>query len=178
MDYGLYTREMGYRLYKKYENTPHMVFCAHGKDKEKEPYYCHPTPFFGKYSRATTLSFVDIIVINRNNNQIELIAEIEENAAEPKKVIGDIVNIILSEKVRIREKDYKYGDMVFILGVKSNPKGSTKEKTKLLCKKLAEVNEKIGNKRMDLIPLFDDDLEKLNIHVESEIDRNLTLPDR
>lgn len=173
MDYGLYTREMGYRLYKKYENTPHMVFCAHGKDKKTEPYYCHPTPFFGKYSRATTLSFVDIIIINRNNNLIELIAEIEENAAEPKKVIGDIMSIILSEQVRIREKDYKYGDMVFILGVKSNPKGSTKEKTKMLCQKLAEVNEKIGNKRMDLIPLFDDDLKELIIHVESEIDRKL-----
>lgn len=175
MDYGLYTREMGYRLYKKYENSAHMIFCAHGTDKNKEPYYCHPTPFFGKYSRETTLSFVDLIVVNKNNNLIELIAEIEENASEPKKLIGDIMSVILSEQVRIKDKDYKYGYLTFILGRKTNPKGDAKEKTGKICRKLAEVNEKTGNKKMEIMPLFDNDLKKLITQVESEIDRKLAI---
>jgi len=175
MDYGLYTREMGYRLYKKYENTVHSVYCAHGKDKSNEPYYCHPTPFFDEYSRATTLSFVDIAIVNRNTNLIELIAEIEESAAEPKKVIGDIMNIILSEQVRIKGTDYRYGDIAFILGGQTNPKGSAKEKTNQICQKLLQINEKIGNKTVNLIPVFDNDLRVLIAKVESEIDRKLAI---
>ena len=174
MDHGLYTGEMGYRLYKKYENTVHMIYYDHGRDKNNEPNYCQPTPFFDECSRATTLSFVDVAIVNRTTKLIELIVEIEESAAEPKKVIGDIMNIILSEQVRIKSRDYKYGDIAFILGRKTNPKGGAKEKTNRICQKLVEVNEKIGNKKVELIPVFDNDLGKLVTKIESEIDRKLT----
>jgi len=175
MGYGLYTKELGARLYKKYEDTVHMIYCAHGEDKSKEPYYCHPTPFFDKYPDSITLSFVDIAFVNRSTNLIELMAEIEESDAEPKKIIGDIMSIILSEQVRIKREDYNYGDIVLILGRKTNPKGGAKEKTTRICQKLLPINEKIGNKKIELIPVFDNDLEKLITKVENEIYRKLPI---
>ena len=49
------------------------------------------------------------------------------------------------------------------------------KKTNRICQKLVEVNEKIGNKTVELIPVFDNDLGELVTKVESEIDRKLTL---
>ena len=175
MDHGLYTGEIGYKLYKKYVNGFHMIYYDHGKNKKNEPNYCHPTPFFDDCSRTSTLSYVDVAVVNRKTNLIELIAEIEESGAEPKKIIGDIVNIILSEQIRIKGKDYEYGDIVFILGIKANPMGGAEEKTKMVCQKLTQINEKIGDKKIELIAVFDNDLKTLIKKVEREIDRKLAI---
>lgn len=99
--------------------------------------------------------------------------QIEEGGAPPKKVIGDIVNIILSERVRINDVDYGHDDMTFILGVKVNSKGNSEKKTRSICKKLAEINEKTGNKKMDIIPIFDSDIEAFARKVEREIEHRL-----
>lgn len=114
MSNGAHTGELGKRLYKNYKSTAHDVYYDHSNGNE--PNICRPTPFFGEYSNASTLSRVDIAVVNKNAGTVELIAEIEESGAPPKKVIGDVVNIMLSEQVRINGKDYGYGDITFILG--------------------------------------------------------------
>lgn len=173
MSNGVYTGDLGYRLYKKYKNTAHDVYYAHSGNEGDEPNLCHPTPFFGEHSKASTLSWVDIAVVNKNTVKIELIAEIEESGAEPKKVIGDVVNIILSEQVRIKDNDYEYGDTTLILGAKENPSGDREKKTRRICKKLMEINENTGNKKMEIIPIFDGDVEALAQKVENEIERRL-----
>ncbi|RLF63625.1 MAG: hypothetical protein DRN33_03750 [Thermoplasmata archaeon] len=170
---GEYTGKLGYSLYKKYLDSAHTVYYAHSGKENDEPNLCHPTPFFGECSNASTLSWVDIAVVNKKTDSVELIAEIEESGAEPKKVIGDVVNIMLSEQVRINGKDYGYGDITFILGVKVNPEGDSEKKTRRICKKLAEINEKTGNKNMEIIPLFDSDIKALTRKVEREIERRL-----
>jgi len=159
MSNGAHTGDLGKRLYKNYKNTSHDVYYDHSNGNE--PNICRPTPFFGEYSNASTLSRVDIAVVNKKTDSVELIAEIEESGASPKKVIGDVVNIILSEQVRINGKDYGYGDITFILGIKVNPEGDSEKKTRRICKKLAEINKKTGNKKMEIIPLFDSDIKAL-----------------
>jgi len=96
LENGYYTGKIGYKLYNKYTDTTHGIYYAHpGNNKENEPNLIHPTPFFDDCSKSTTLSFVDIAVVNKNTQLVELISEIEESGAEPKKVIGDIVNIFI-----------------------------------------------------------------------------------
>jgi len=176
MDHGIYTGELGYQLYKRYMDTVHMVYYDHpGNDRNDEPNCSHPTPFFNECSNATKLSYVDIAVVNRKRNSIELIAEIEESGAEPKKIIGDVVNVILSDQMRIKRKNYNYGDFPLILGVNANPKGKSEEKTKRICQKLIRINEKIGNKKIELIPIFDNDLGALIKKIETKINRKLSI---
>jgi len=175
---GEYTGKLGYSLYKKYLDSAHTVYYAHSGKENDEPNLCHPTPFFGECSNASTLSWVDIAVVNKKTDSVELIAEIEESGAEPKKVIGDVVNIILSERIKIKDDEYGYRDTALILGIKVNPDGHSKEKTESICKKLAEINEKAGNKKMEIIPIFDSDIEALTRKVEREIERGLAATDK
>jgi len=170
MSNGAHTGELGKRLYKKYKSTAHDVYYDHSNGNE--PNLCRPTPFFGEYSNASTLSRVDIAVVNKKTDSVELIAEIEESGAEPKKVIGDVVNIILSEQVRIKDKDYGYGDITFILGIKANPNGEREKKIRRICEKLMENNEKKGNK-IYIIPVFGSDIKALTRKVKREIERRL-----
>lgn len=175
MDHGAYTGELGYQLYKKYIDTNYMVYYDHPrKDQNDEPNCSHPIPFFDECSNATKLSYVDIAVVNKERDSIELIVEIEESGAEPKKVIGDVVNIVLSDQMRIKGKDYNYGKLTFILGVNVNPRGGSEEKTRMIYKKLIRINEKVGNKKIELIPVFDNDLGALIKKIESKINQKLS----
>jgi hypothetical protein len=160
---------MGFNLYKNYRNTDYKIYYHHGKDKEKEPNFCEPTPFFDKCSNASKLSYVDIAVINGSDRAI-LVCEIEEGGAEPKKIIGDIINIVLSDQIRIQGRDYYYDDnIVFILGTNVNPIGAGEEKTQNICQKLRQINEKVGNKKIELILVFNADVKELTKDVEEKI---------
>ena len=155
-------------------NTIHVVYYAHsGGNGNDEPNYCRPTPFFDECSRATTLSHVDIAFVNKKSGSVELIAEIEESNAEPKKIIGDVGNLILSERMRIKEKDCLYGDLIIILGVKAMM--DSEEKTKRICHKLSKINEEVGNKKIEIIPVFDNDLEILMKKIKREINQRLPI---
>jgi hypothetical protein len=173
MNHGAWTGEMGCRLYQKYAQTVHQVYYDHGKDAKSEPHFCKPIPFFDECTTASTLSAVDIAVVNQKKGAIELIAEVEESSSEPKHVIGDIVNILLSEAVRIKGKDYALGDSVLVLGLRADSRGNAKMKSKRVAAKLQEINRKIGIRRISLVLVFDDDAKKLATKVETEIDRQI-----
>lgn len=81
----------------------------------QEPERCHPTPCMGKYS----LSWADIVVADKRNKKVKVICEIEESraGAAPKVVIGDIVNVLLSNEMRIKGKRYTYDNLCLIVGI-------------------------------------------------------------
>lgn len=175
MDLGVYSGKLGYQLYEKYIDTVHIVYYAHsGTNPSDEPNCRHPTPFFDKCSNETKLSYVDIAVVNKWKNSIELIVEIEESGAEPKKILGDVANIILSDKMRIKGKDYNFEDLTVILGVNVNSRGKSKEKTKRICQKLMRINKLVGNKKIELILIFDNDLEALFKKLKRKINQKLS----
>jgi hypothetical protein len=176
MDKGKYTRELGRKLYYKFSETKYEVFYdCHVKNKEKWPNCCRPTPFFDEKSTGTTLSFVDIVIVNKETEYVDVLIEIEETTSEPKKIIGDIGNIILSEKIHIKGNEYHYGNLVLIVGLMVNKKGKGVEKATLICDKLLKINETVGNKEMKIIPILDDKLEKLMNKIEKDISERLSL---
>ena len=168
---GKYTGEMGFDLYEKYRNTNYEVYYDnHGEEHIKGPNSCNPTPFFDECSNASTLSYVDIAVIDKRSDRAIFVCEIEEGGAEPKKIIGDIMNIVLSDQIRIKGRDYCYEDnFVFILGLKVNPNGDRTEKAETIRKKLLQINEKVGNKKIDLILVFAAEAKDLTENVKEKI---------
>ncbi len=120
-------------------------------------------------------------IVDENTRVVELIAEIEEGSSDPKesgvppkKIIGDIVNVFLSDKIRIQGKDYDYGiDVAFVLGLKINPGGEGEEKAIQLRQKLLQVNEAMRKKRIDLVLVCDGEVTSLIAKVEAEIRRRL-----
>ncbi len=176
MDHGFYTGEMGKRLYEKYAESVHQVYYDHGKDQNREPHLCRPTPFFGQYSRATTLSYVDIVVVNQHKQNIELAAEIEESGHEPKQIIGDVVNLLMADSVRINGRDYPFGNWVLILGIRVDERGGGKDKLLALCQRLTQLNETSGKRNTQIVPVFHSEVEHLVEEVATEIDRRLAAP--
>lgn len=169
MRHGIYTGELGQRLYQKLIGTAHAVYFDHKHGAGSESKNRHAMPFFDDCSTASILSYVDLAIINKSSNSVELLAEIEESGVDPKKVIGDIVNILLSDGLRVDGVNYPCGEVVFILGLKVNPRGNTEEKVKRLWQKLARLNEEREKGKIRFIPIFDQNLEALISKVESEI---------
>lgn len=175
MDHGGYTGKMGRRLYEKYAQSVHQVYYDHCQDRSKEPNSCQPTPFFDELSSATTLSHVDIAIVDQQTKTIELVAEIEEAGHEPKKIIGDIVSLLMADHVRIKGKDYDFGGSVLVLGARVDEKGSGRKKVRAICRKLTDMGERMGKREMQIVPILHDELERLVEEVEAEIDRWLRL---
>jgi hypothetical protein len=115
------------------------------------------------------------VIVNKETEYVDVLIEIEETTSEPKKIIGDIGNIILSEKIHIKGNEYHYGNIVLILGLMVNKKGKGVEKATLICDKLLKINETVGNKEMKIIPILDDKLEKLMNKIEKDISERLSL---
>lgn len=175
MEHGKYTGMMGKRLYEKYRETVHQVFYDHGKDPREEPHYCKPTPFFGAYSSASTMSCVDVAVLNQDSSSIELIAEIEESGHEPKKIIGDIVSLLLSEKIRIGNKDYGLGKTPLVLRVLTGEKGKAREKIERIRDRLSKLCEKDASDCVNVVLVFEAELARLVDSVQANIENRLSL---
>jgi len=164
---GKYTGEIGFDLYERYRDTDYEIYYHHGK---KSPNCYKPTPFFDECSDASKLGYVDIVVIDKIKKKAILVCEIEETSNAPKTIIGDFMNIVLSDQISIDSTPYDYDrDIVFILGTKINCKGAGKKKTQNICQKLKQINEKVGNKKIELIPISKDDAEKLTKKVKEMI---------
>ena len=169
MAQGEYTKELGKRLTQKLKSkSKYSVYYAHG-DSIRENNVCHSTPFFGNYSTASTLSFVDIVVVDSENKKVRIFCEIEESGAPPKKIIGDIVNIIVSEKLRIKGINYEYDRPQLILGIKVKEGGKSEQKAHALIQRLESTIKEPSWNLLDKIRLIcDSDIDKLLDKVESE----------
>lgn len=91
---------------------------------------CEPTPYFGEYSNASTLSNIDLVLADED--EARLLCEIEEKGASPKKIIGDIVNIYLADGIMIQGKRRSLNNSRFILGIKVEKNGKSAEKARAL----------------------------------------------
>ncbi len=123
MNHGEWTCRLG-RYLKEYvgktTNSDLEVFHDHGDEGESHKI----VPYLGVYGTGTTLSNVDLAIVSKNGKKLLVLCEIEEEGAQPKLVIGDIVNIFLADKVCINGKGYILNDAVLILGVRVEKKGN------------------------------------------------------
>lgn len=120
---GDYTRRLYLSLKDKIPDPPYKLWCSHIEGQHKG------VPYFGEYGHDTTLSHVDIVITE--GDRVRILCEIEEGKSEPKRIIGDIMNIALSDKVCINKKnDYMYSNAKLILGlVKNSDMGEKKAKS-------------------------------------------------
>ena len=131
MKHGEYTKRLGEQLIKLLHESGLLdiaVYYDHGH--RSDPNVCKPTPYFGEYSTGTTLSNVDLAVVK--NNEVKVLCEIEEEGGSPKKIIGDVCNLLLAEKIRIKGSDYPLDEFFFLLGIKLAEKGKGIAKLKAL----------------------------------------------
>jgi len=113
-------------------------------------------PYFGHYGTSTTLAFVDLAIVNTDTKSVLELCEIEEEGANPKKVIGDCFNIFISDFVCIGRKQYDLNGAHLLLGVRVESKGRSSEKITNLRKRIkASVKEEF---------LKDIELEFVTVH--------------
>lgn len=155
MEHGQYTAEMGERLeaWLKDQDQPDVkVYYDHGTGRMSKV-----VPYFGSYSRASTLAFVDCAVVDASRRQTLVLCEIEEQGASPKKVIGDIGNLLMAEWLCIGGQRYSFHSAHVILGICVKDGGQSEAKAKAICRRLKSM---VGPRR----------LRGLSIHVRAETD--------
>lgn len=135
MEHGKYTAMLGRKLDERIRASGRgelKVFFDHGTKGESK----RTVPYFSEYGTSTTLAFVDIAIVNEKSMEVLVLCEIEEEGANPKKVIGDCFNIFLSDYVCIGGKRYDPRGAHFLLGIRVNERGNAKEKLSELEKRI------------------------------------------
>lgn len=113
---GEITKKFGEELVKILDEREFKVFYDHGNSQDK--HVCEPRLYF----RNSFLAVADIVILN-HDNKVKVICEIEEKGATPKKIIGDIVDIFLADRIRIKYiGDCYFDNPYFILGIIKNTK--------------------------------------------------------
>jgi len=143
---GIETGRFGRWLYDycKSHDLPYDVYYDHG-DKATDPNVAVPKGFYGEsVSNLNRLADVDIITVSKDGKAILLI-EIEERPASPKKVLGNILAIMMCNKfavkVKRKQKYYqvnKYTHLFF--GCLYKEKGFGKEKIENLRKRIKDID--------------------------------------
>lgn len=122
---GIETSNFGAKLSKLIEEKglPFRVFYDHGDASKSNvgKIYSHTGAI---PSWSTNLAEVDVMVVN-DHDEVELLIEIEEiSSLGPKKILGVLMAILLSENITFNNKRYQVTpETVFICSGRSNPKG-------------------------------------------------------
>lgn len=133
MEHGRYTADLGEKLeeWLRSQDLPDLkVYYDHGRKGLSKV-----VPYFGEYSRATTLSFVDFAVVDTACRQALVLCELEEEGASPKKVIGDIGNLLMAEWLCIGGQRYSFDYSHVIVGICVRDGGKSKVKAEAICRR-------------------------------------------
>lgn len=117
-------------------------------------------PYLGrKATHASTLSQVDVAVLDNRGSQKRAIVlcEIEEEGAEPKRIIGDLCNVMLAKKLRAKGTDHTLYNCVMILALKVERGGMARSKARRLLKVASGLvgNDGIQRKRLEVVCAYD-----------------------
>lgn len=135
------------------------------KDLHPQSVRCEPTTYFGKYLAESTLANIDLVVVNKNR-EVRVLCEIEERGASPKKIIGDIINIFLAERIMIQRVPYGLDKSYFILGIKVKKGGKSADKAKNLERRIKAKIPRLWD-RIEVVP--SDDINELIENIKEKI---------
>lgn len=171
MNHGQFTRRLGEDLEKRLgplRNDNVKIYYDHG------PKGMHKVvPFFGEYSSASTLSNVDCAIVFAK--QALILCEIEEETASPKKIVGDICNLFLADRIRIGGGDFSFEKSDFFLGVRTRKGGKGEEKIKSLKDLITNSVKKKALHDIKIHIFCDTENEKLIRSVADEILKIVTV---
>ncbi len=95
--------------------------------------------YYGRLSRITQLSFVDIAVVSKIRREVAILCEVEERIPTPKKILGDLVSLLLAEKIRYKNLDYAVRAPYLIFGFKVKERGRKADQALNLIKRFESV---------------------------------------
>jgi len=98
-------------------------------------------------SRANALSYIDIAVVESNgrvvsgreSKRVVLLCEIEEEGARPKKIIGNLCNILFADGVQIHGSHYHLDKTYLLVGVRCSERSKSKDKTQEITARIKNV---------------------------------------
>jgi len=174
LNQGEFTGKLGKKIQETYSDRPGIqVFYDHLSPKDS--YTCAPTPHWGELHNDTSLSEVDIAILQ--DGQVRILCEVEENALNPKEFLGDVYNLFLAEHISIKcetfNKDLPLEDYFFILAVRVPEKGNIQEKYGQLETRLRSIVRDTHLHNKKLIFIYDSDLDGLKEKVLEKIEELL-----
>ena len=172
---GDYTGKLGKELTKILEESKggYKVYYDHGDTRDHN--VCVIIPYFGEFSRSTSLANTDIAIIDTGTDKLVLLCEIEETGAPPKKIIGDMLSVFLADSIRIRTKDkgkveiYSCDKLHLILGIRVSDRGNATQKLKDLVERITEAVRPELTRKATVELITKTDLEELINSIKDRI---------
>jgi hypothetical protein len=170
--HGEYTGRLGDRLsaMPSFEDSDLLLVADHGQKSERIA-----VPYLGRtHSSATTLSHLDIAVVDlRRPQRAILVCEIEEEKADPKKIIGDLFNIYMADYLSVRRQKraekFSLDNAIIILGIRSFEDSPQAKKAHNIVRKLSRMlsEEVKAGKKIHLV--FGQEYDELTNRIERKI---------
>ncbi len=164
----MYTAELGRRLTERVKSSGNEalgVYFDHGVAGESK----RVVPYFDAYSLSTTLAFVDIAVVNEHSKSVIVLCEVEEEGANPKRVIGDCFNIFISDSICIGGIRYDISNARLLLGVRIPDRGESQNKIRKILTRIQETVRKEHVKGITIEPLCESDYRMLVDRLERHL---------
>ncbi len=182
MSSGRRTRQLQEDLCDKYQGRPDVsiYWDPHKSDGTEKSGKCRPTAYYGTKCKENRVSYIDIIITK--DNEVSIICEIEESGADPKKIAGDIVSLLIAEDVSVRKnqhdmkgKQLKLNDYFFILGVNASEDIADSDRLDEIGTRILQIIQPIirDGRKFDFI--IADNCDELMDKVEKRIDKILKL---
>jgi len=151
--HGMYTARIGEGLHQEFAGQYEGIELLYDHGRKGSHI---AVPFLGRRSStASSLSHADIVVLDKRKKpkKAVVICEIEEGRAEPKRIIGDICNVLLARKLRAVGSDYSLLGCTIILGIKTEAEGMSEAKARRLVKAISKMakSEMLQRKRITLV---------------------------
>ncbi len=175
MDYGAYTRKLGESLVRFLDEHPIRDVEVHFDPSRKQA--GRIVSFWGDFSSATTLSRLDLAVVNIKEQRVLVLAEIEEEGARPKAIIGDVCSLLFADKIRIKSRDYDFSDAVFLFGIKTKERGRSLSKARNLERRILEAIRPEFLRGVALRFVYATDRLELISRLRDHVVRTVTSPD-
>jgi hypothetical protein len=168
--HGQFTSELGRHLRKsvgKIDDT-FLVCNDHGKEDDvlgkKIVGYIHEKE---RSRRAKTMSHVDVAVFK--DRKAIILCEIEESGANPKLIIGDVCNLLLSDEIVHNNIPYQMDGAVIVLGLVADVKGGRRKKAGLIKQRIEDYVKSERWRGMTIQLVFGKDPEELRYNTEKWI---------
>ena len=145
---GVYTRMLGERLESLMENEFKRRYRIYYDHKVTNP--DRILAQVGKGNQTEDMAHLDVAIVDTGDNRERLlvVSEIEEHKHAPKRLLGDVAAIMMSEKVKIDGRDHPLANADIVLGVVTKKGGQTGPKaTKYITRFELAMGEGPGGRR-------------------------------
>ena len=152
------------------------VFYDHG-NRQKDSNIVAIKGFYGEHvSNKNRLADIDVMVVNHETNKVLLLIEIEESKMEPKKLLGDILTVLMCNRYAVKiENEQKYFNVspttrLIVAGIVSS-KGAGHDKIKqTIIPRLKQFNLPNNSIQMDKIELvYEDNISQMIIKLKCKM---------